>query len=197
MTSPPDLELTTLGALWRTSEQALPRADALRTMLAQRERVARRRGLVTLALEALTTIAVFALVSWWVPLDAPLAGLAWILAIAHTAILWIAVLWLRRGLWRGIDGTSADYLASLRRRAAAHRAGAEFGAVLLGVEAIALGIAWARYADAATAPAILRPSLLAVALFAAAGVLCATQWAAARRRQRQLDDIERSPEPTM
>ncbi len=197
MTSPHDLELDALGALWRTSEQSLPRAEALRAALGRRERAARRRGLATLLLECLTTVAVFALVSRWVPLDAPLAGLAWTLAISHTAIIWIAVLWLRRGLWRGIEGSSADYLAALRRRATAQRAGAEFGAVLLAVESIALGIAWVAYADSATAAGILRPSLLAVALFASGGTLCLGQWRAARRALAQLDEIERSPEPPM
>lgn len=189
MTSPIDSELSAMGDLWRTSERPVPRTDALCAALRRRERTARLRALATLVVEVLTTVGVFVLVSWWVPLDAPLAGLAWTLAIVHTAIIWIAVLWLRRGLWGGIADTSEAYLAALRRRASAQRAGAEFGGVLLAVEAIALGIAWIRFADDPSAPAVLRPSLLALALFAAGGALCVAQWRAARRQHRLLDGI--------
>jgi hypothetical protein len=177
-----DAGWTELAHTWIGDGEDAPSAEAAIRRSVDRQSVQMRWMVVG---EVLVTLATVAVVWWVLATEREVVRLGWVLGVVlHTSVIWMFVLWNRRGIWGPLSQSTAEYLRLAKERLRRQRQCGDFVLGLIAVEVMAL-LLWLMNGAAGAGPR------LGIALVPPGVVSGVAIWWAARHRARAIDSLER------
>lgn len=162
-------------------------ADPISAEAAIRRSVDRQSRLLRLIVvgEVVVTVVTVAVVWWVLVTEREVIRVGWVIGVLlHTSVIWVFVLWNRRGIWGPLGQSTAEYLRLAKERLRRQRQSAEFVLGLIGVELVAL-LVWAVNGAAGAGPR------LGFALVSPGVVSAVAIWWAVRHRARATVALDR------